>query len=69
LAPSPAAAAVVIPPALQEKLVRDHFLAQVPDLLLHQDGNTFLTLVLDVPDLSLLEEAKVGGCWEVGGGC
>jgi hypothetical protein len=64
--PSSAAAAAVIPQ--QEKLVRDHFLAQVPELLLHQDGTTFLTLVLDVPDLSLLEEAKVGlGVFKGGG--
>jgi hypothetical protein len=46
----------------QEKLVREHFLAQAPELLLHEAHEDNLVVVLDVPDLSLLEEAKVRIC-------
>jgi hypothetical protein len=44
---------------LQEKLVREHFLAQTPQVLLHEAGPNSMVLVLDVPDLSLVEN-KVG---------
>jgi hypothetical protein len=42
-------------PALQERVIREHFLRQVPRLLLHAATDTSLTLVLDAPDLSLLD--------------
>lgn len=44
----------------QEKLIREHFLAQTPELLLHAASNNSLVVVLDVPDLTLLDEGKVG---------
>jgi hypothetical protein len=43
----------------QEKLVREHFLAQTPQLLLHWAGDDSLIVLLDVADVSLLTEAKV----------
>jgi hypothetical protein len=40
---------------LQERVIREHFLRQTPRLLLHAASDGSLTLVLDVPDLSLLD--------------
>jgi hypothetical protein len=40
---------------LQERVIREHFLRQTPRLLLHAASEGSLTLVLDAPDLSLLD--------------
>lgn len=40
-------------------MIREHFLRQPPRLLLHAAVDASMTLVLDVPDLSLLEGGKV----------
>lgn len=45
-------------PVLQDKLIREHFLAQTPTAVLHFVDDEGMTLVLDVPDLSLLDESK-----------
>eukprot|EP00882_Tetradesmus_deserticola_P028625 GHRQ01031893.1.p1 GENE.GHRQ01031893.1~~GHRQ01031893.1.p1 ORF type:complete len:239 (+),score=92.12 GHRQ01031893.1:492-1208(+) len=44
----------------RERVIREHFLRQTPRLLLHEASANSLTLVLDAPDLSLLD-GKVGG--------
>jgi hypothetical protein len=36
-------------------VIREHFLRQTPRLMLHAASDSSLTLVLDVPDLSLLD--------------
>jgi hypothetical protein len=40
---------------LQERVIWEHFLRQTPRLMLHAASDSSLTLVLDVPDLSLLD--------------
>ncbi|WIA41376.1 hypothetical protein OEZ86_004967 [Tetradesmus obliquus] len=51
----------------RERVIREHFLRQTPRLLLHAATDSSLTLVLDAPDLSLLDGKlpPKGVEWEV----